>query len=168
MAGRWLTALREREENSKTLETCTDKSDKTPAAKVLSVLSVPRRSEIGEISISPDPERAAILEVDGGVPAVFAEAFASLMATCPDGVPEGQWWQAIDDAGRFLNAWGDRAADLGWTGPDLFERVARGAHGLVWELGGRNVIALTETTAALGPDDRTERLWFAKPTGGVR
>mgnify|MGYP001766319579 CR=1 FL=1 len=133
------------------------------APNVATVASAP-----GNSSTLPDPERAAILEVDGGVPAVFAEAFASLMATCPDGVPEGQWWQAIDDAGRFLDAWGDRAADLGWTGPDLFERVARGAHGLVWELGGRNVIALTETTAALGPDDRTERSWFAKPTGGVR
>lgn len=122
----------------------------------------------GNSSTLPDPGRAAILEADGGVPTVFAEAFAVFMGRCPDGVPEVQWWQAIDDASRFLDAWGTIAADLGWTGPDLFERAERGAHGLTWVLAGRDVVALTDTTAALGPDSRTERAWFARPIGGAR
>jgi len=134
-----------------------------PPRSVATVASV--AGAIANPSSPPDPERAALLEADGGVPRAYAEVFASLMATCPDGVPEGRWWQAIDDAGRLLDAWGDRAVDLGWTSADLFGRAQRGAHGLVWELGGRNVLALTETTAALGPDDRTERAWFAKPIG---
>lgn len=117
----------------------------------------------GNSGTLPDPGRAAILEADGGVPTVFAEAFASLTTACPDAVHEGQWWQAIDDASRFLDRWGDTATALGWSVADLFERVDVGCCGLVWELAGRDVIAITETTAVLGPNDRTERAWFARP-----
>lgn len=165
MAGRWLTALREREENSKTVGTRTLKTFKTPTAEVLRVLRVADRSEIGNFPLPPDPERTAILEADGGVPRVYADAFAVLMDRCPDGADEARWWQAIDDAGRFLDAWGDRAADLGWTAADLFDWSRSRCSGLAWEMAGRDVLALTKTTAALGPDDRTERAWFAKPIG---
>jgi len=99
------------------------------------------------------------------VPRVYADAFAVFMDRCPDGADEARWRLAIDDAGRFLDAWGNRAADLGWTTADLFDWSPSGCSGLAWEIAGRAVLALTDTTAALGPDDRMERAWFAKPIG---
>lgn len=120
---------------------------------------------IANPSSPPDPEYVAILEAEGGVLTVFAEAFASLMATCPPDVTEARWRQAIDDAGRFLDAWGTTAADLGWTGLDLSDRAERGAHGLVWELDSRAVVALGEGVAAIGEGVTTARAWFARPIG---
>jgi len=80
------------------------------------------------------------------------------------------WDLAVADGRRFLAQWGEQAQALGWSARDLFglhevpaspsptyRRLSRyDATGLVWLLKGREVIALTETTAAI----RT-------PSGGV-
>jgi hypothetical protein len=69
----------------------------------------------------------------------------------------------VGDGRRFLATWGARAQALGWTARDLFglhtlpdnphpsyRRLSRyDATGLIWLLKGREVIALTEDTAAI-------------------
>jgi hypothetical protein len=71
------------------------------------------------------------------------------------------WLQALADGQRFLARWGQEAEALGWTVRDLFglapipdrphpryRRLSRyDETGLIWLLCGRQVLALTESTA---------------------
>ena len=88
---------------------------------------------------------------------------AALEARCPDLVPVNRWQLALDDARAFLARWGEQAEALGWTAKDLFglhtprekpqpsySRLSRyDETGLIWLLQGREVVALTEVTAAI-------------------
>jgi hypothetical protein len=56
-------------------------------------------------------ERAAIIEIDGGAPRPWAEWLAVLECTAPP--------DAVDAAGRFLDAWGQTAEALGWSPAEL-------------------------------------------------
>lgn len=102
-------------------------------------------------------ERAAIAELDGGVPAGWTEGFACLnLAQPPCDVPPHRWVRFIDDAGRFLDGgWAERAAALGWGPLEVFgcNRWAPFARidqaGLVWLLNGRPLIAMTEAAAVI-------------------
>jgi len=72
-------------------------------------------------------------------------------------------WYGAEDGWRFLARRGDRARALGWTARDLFglhtspakphpsyTRLSRyDETGLCWLLDGREVVALTEATAAI-------------------
>ena len=111
--------------------------------------------DFGSFGTGPEhdlDERIAIAEIDGGVPAVFAEGFARLQLTPPPGLSVEQWLLAVDDAGRFLDAFGAQAAALGWIADDLF-----GQHGLVLALKGTAVVSITDRSAALA-DGRTFRI----------
>ncbi len=85
------------------------------------------------------------MALEGGVPALYAPAFAKMQV-----MPSNQirnhfgFERAVDDAGRFLDAWGEEAERLGWSPAALF-----GASGLVWALGRRSVVALSCTAATL-------------------
>ncbi len=82
---------------------------------------------------------------------------------CPDHVEQNNWLQAVEDGRRFLGAWDEKAAVLGWTARDLFglhlvpdkpapnyRRLSRyDETGLIWLLQGRPVVALTANTAAI-------------------
>jgi hypothetical protein len=82
---------------------------------------------------------------------------------CPDHVPIGRWQQAVEDGRRFMARWGKQAEALGWDAKDLFglapapakphpsyRRLSRyDETGLIWLLCGREVVALTEATAAI-------------------
>jgi hypothetical protein len=73
-----------------------------------------------------------------------------------------EWKQGVADGWSFLRRWGRQA--LGWTTTDLFglheppvhpsptySRLSRyDATGLIWFLHGREVVALTATSAAIG------------------
>ncbi|WP_133239208.1 hypothetical protein [Microvirga sp. KLBC 81] len=83
-------------------------------------------------------------EIEGGVPPVFALAFAAFQMGCPAGRAIEEWHLAIDDAGRFFDSFGREAAALGWYSADLFA-----ADGLAWALKGAAVVSLTETAAIL-------------------
>ena len=98
--------------------------------------------------VSPDP---------------FRPAFNSLERRCPDLVEAGRWQRAVDDSRQFLATWGAQAEALGWTTRELFglhplpdkphpsfQRLSRyDFTGLIWLLGGRPVVALTDTEAAI-------------------
>ena len=93
----------------------------------------------------------------------FCRTFSALESRCPDLVPVNRWQLALDDARAFLARWGEQAEALGWTAKDLFglhtppekphpsnSRLSRyDETGLIWLLQSREVVALTEATAAI-------------------
>jgi hypothetical protein len=94
-------------------------------------------------------EERIAMTLEGGVPALYAEAFAHMQATRPDGMSSARWGQAVNDAGLFLDAHGAAAAALGWRVEDLFAPA-----GLVWALAGETVTCLSSSQAVLS-DGRT-------------
>jgi hypothetical protein len=89
-------------------------------------------------------ERQAVAEIEGGIPALYSAGFARLQLTPQPGLSVPRWLQAVDDAGRFLDAFGQQAQAMGWQADDLFR-----PDGLVRTLQGARVITLTSTIAAL-------------------
>jgi hypothetical protein len=99
----------------------------------------------------------------GSEPNPYGSTIAALEARCPDHVPAMRWQQAVENGRRFLARWGKQAEALGWTARDLFglqtppakphpsySRLSRyDETGLIWLLRGREVAALTETTASI-------------------
>ena len=80
------------------------------------------------------------------VPGLYLDAWARLNCQKPARVSEAEWRLALDDGGRFLDAWGTLAAEMQWSAGDVFDVPREGGPGgLVWRLGGERV----ET---LGPD----------------
>jgi hypothetical protein len=97
------------------------------------------------------------------LPARYESVYSALEARCPALVPGDRWQRCVEDGRRFLVRWSDKAEALGWTARDLFglhqppakphpsyRRLSRyDETGLVWLLQGREVVALTETTASI-------------------
>ena len=93
----------------------------------------------------------------------LCRTFATLETRCPELVPVDRWKLAVEDGRRFLARWGEQAEALGWTARDLFglqappatphpsySRLSRYDEiGLIWLLCGREVVALTDATAAI-------------------
>ena len=96
-------------------------------------------------------------------PSPYEQAIEAVEHRCPEHIEGHRWQQAVEDGRRFLTRWGDQAAALGWMTRDLFglapvpekpapsyRRLSRyDETGLIWLLGGRPVVALTDTTAAI-------------------
>jgi hypothetical protein len=93
----------------------------------------------------------------------FGRTLTALESRCPEFVAPERWQHAVDDGRAFLARWGEQAEALGWTSRDLFglqtlpekphpsyRRLSRyDETGLIWLLCGREVVALTEATAAI-------------------
>jgi hypothetical protein len=107
-----------------------------------------------EILDSAGPDVADIDERAGiasdSVPSRYLYTWARLNCQKPAGVSEAEWRLALDDGGRFLDAWGNEAANLGWTPGEFFDVTG----GLVWRLGGERVEVLGPDHARLA-DGRT-------------
>lgn len=87
-------------------------------------------------------EERAGLAADRIAPA-YLDAWARLNCQTPASVSDAEWRLALDDGGRFLDAWGEDAAALGWTPGELFDVPRAGRlGGLVWQLNGAGVEAL--------------------------
>lgn len=80
------------------------------------------------------------------VPTLYLDEWARLNCQKPASVSEAEWRLALDDGGRFLDAWGSEAAEAEWTPRELFDVTA----GLVWSLGGERVDAIGKDYARLG------------------
>jgi hypothetical protein len=107
-----------------------------------------------EPDIDQDEREAIAIEL-GGVPVLYATAFAQIQANPPADVPRERWYQFVDDAGLFLDLWGCEAERLGWTSADLFgldpvKPMARYDNmGVLWMLKGEAVLDLTAKSAKL-------------------
>ena len=104
-----------------------------------------RESKTGEVvkRAARVPLDAAEIEERAGlaadrVPRIYLDAWARLNCQKPASVLEAEWRLALDDGGRFLDRWGNEAAEWGWTPGDIFDLST----GLVWRLAGRRVGAL--------------------------
>jgi hypothetical protein len=112
------------------------------------------RSALFEFEIDRGEREAIAVEL-GGVPTVYAFAFALLQAQPPAEVPRDRWHQFINDAGLFLDHWGRDAERLDWGPEELLglDPVAPMARydrmGLLWMLRGETVIQISETAARL-------------------
>jgi hypothetical protein len=119
------------------------------------------QSDISDKRVSVAPEAAP--RTPFGRFSRFGRTFSALEARWPDLVPIDRWQAAVEDGRRFLLRWGEQAKALGWTAKDLFglhrppekphasySRLSRyDETGLVWLLQGREVVALSEVTAAI-------------------
>ena len=104
----------------------------------------PQRASILAATPAYEIEERAALASDR-VPAVYLDAWARLQCQKPMAVSAAEWRQAIDAAGRFLDAWGAFAVEFQWTPGELLDVPRHGERcGLIWFLGG-------ETVRALGP-----------------
>ena len=111
-------------------------------------VSPPVTQPIGTDFVDAIEERAAIISET--CPAPYAETFARLNHQKPFAAFEPDWRQALDDAGRFLDAWGTLVAKMQWSASDLFDVPREGRTGrLVWRLCGERVEALSADHARL-------------------
>lgn len=107
--------------------------------------SFPKKSKTGGVIAGvtlPDAvaERAAIMEIDGGLPAPIAVALACLEPTTPT--------EMIDTLARFADEWGTRSQALGWTIEDLFGLPPKRSLASTLEPGS-TVVALSDKTATV-------------------
>jgi hypothetical protein len=93
----------------------------------------------------------------------YVTALTALRERCPNYIEPDRWSLAVTDGARFLLQWAQQAQALGWTARELFglhpppenphpsyRRLSRyDATGLIWLLQGREVVALTATTATI-------------------
>jgi hypothetical protein len=112
----------------------TSRDQKSPSFQVFQMFQM-EHDEIAEA------ERAAIAVFDGRVPTAYADAWAAFQVRKPGNVSTRDWNRAVDDAGRFLDAWARLALDFGWQPPDIF-----GSRGLAWFCAG-------EWIRAVGPNN---------------
>ena len=96
---------------------------------------------VGAILDSAGPDVAEIDERAGiasdSVPALYLDTWARLNCQKPASVSEAEWRLALDEAGRFLDAWGEDAAAMQWSAGELFDVPRAGRpRGLVWQLKG--------------------------------
>jgi hypothetical protein len=107
--------------------------------------SFPKESKIGDVTagvILPDEvaERAAIMEIDGGLSRQIAVALATLEPTLLS--------ELVDTLARFADEWGPRSLALGWTVEDSF--AVPPARSLANALrSGSIVVALSGETATI-------------------
>jgi hypothetical protein len=133
--------------NFKNGGTCTANSDER---NLTAVMAVPNR-EICEKSKGPLAAAPAELKdcrtvAAASVPEPYLDGWARLQSQRPASIPEFQWRQALNAAGRFLDEWGTLAETFDWSPGDLFDVPRDGRPGgLAWFLIG-------ETVRALGPD----------------
>ena len=73
----------------------------------------------------------------------------------PGDTPFGIWRSYIDNAGRFIETWGDRAIAAGWTVAELFGAHPERPHarvdvaGLVWFITEAEVVEMTADAAVI-------------------
>jgi hypothetical protein len=100
-------------------------------------------------------EERAALAADC-MPPIYLDAWARLQCQRPLSVSPDRWGTAINDAGLFLDAWGEQAAEFGWSAGELFDIPRDDVRGgLVWFIEGSRIAALSERHARTADGART-------------
>jgi hypothetical protein len=107
------------------------KTNLSPPAKAANPLtSVPDFSSLAELAARTRDDADAIEERAGlgadHLATGYLGAWARLNDRKPFNVSEAEWRQALDDGGRFLDAWGTEAATMRWTPVSCSRHLARG------------------------------------------
>ncbi|MFG1319221.1 hypothetical protein [Xanthobacter autotrophicus] len=145
MTGTWLRRLLAHKQCLETGEDLTLKTLETPALEVLKVLRVPDEALSANSAALPAAPRIGLSHI----PSAYLTAWRQMQTEVPTGISTLHWDQALADADRFLARWGSCAADLSWSVADIFEVPGNWIGGLVWELRGGDVIALTRRDATI-------------------
>lgn len=90
-------------------------------------------------------ERAAIMEIDSGLPRDWAEALAAICAgPRPQACPRADWPALCDDVLRFADRHGATLAALGWGFDEMFGAPAHWARldqtGIGWFVRGGRIV----------------------------
>jgi hypothetical protein len=98
------------------------------------------------VTDAPEPDEVEIQErtglAAGGVPPIYVDAWARLQCRRPPPVCQDRWRTVINDAGLFLDAWGEQAVKHGWTVGEIFDVPRGGARGgLIWFIEGEGIEA---------------------------
>lgn len=167
--GRWLEAAKRYSEPLTKLTKPTKPQMPAPEWEVLSVKSV-----LSEPIETDFEERAAIVEYQAGVPREWAEGYARLLCLPPPpGIRPERWQQIIDDGGRFLDEWADKANRLGWTTLEVFGISPRAPEhrldmrGLVPALGGHRIVMLTAEAATVDAGGQSRLRIFRRLEDGA-
>jgi hypothetical protein len=109
-----------------------------PVRSVATVAIVARPDPISDTDadLAQAIDEREAMAIEGEVPAAYARAFAELQVCRPAHLDDAGWARAIDDAGRFLDAYGQDAVRKGWTaeallGPTGLIIALRNQHGLL-------------------------------------
>lgn len=145
MTGTWLRRLLAHKQCLETGEDLTLKTPETPALEVLKVLRVPDEALSANSAALPAAPPIGL----SAIPSTYLAAWRQMQMEVPTGISTLHWDQALADADRFLARWGSCAADLNWSVADIFEVPGSWIGGLVWELRGGDVIALTRRDATI-------------------
>jgi hypothetical protein len=109
----------------------------------------------GTLPPSPEPDAYTLAEREAlaadRCPAEYLATWARFQLVRPRWALEGEWLEAIEGAGRFLDQWGAEAAAYGWTPEQIF-----GRDGLAFALRGATVRALGRRHADLDDGRRTK------------
>ena len=119
-------------------------------------------------------ERAALVEYGADVPREWAEGFARLtVEPPPDGISIETWSAVVDDAARFLDDWGRKAAALGWSATDVFglsiqpPRIRSEMAGLLPLVAGGTVVAISSASATIRSRSGDEVVWLRRSHPGA-
>jgi hypothetical protein len=119
-------------------------------------------------------ERAALVEYGADVPRDWAEGFARLVvAPPPAGLSLETWWAIVDDAARFLDDWGRKAATVGWSALDVFgvsmqlPRMRSEITGLLPFIAGGTVVAINWCSATIHSPTGDEVVWLRRSHPGA-
>ena len=118
----------------------------------------------------PD-ERAAVMEIDAGMPRRWADYLAQLSQGPPPGdFQERHWQTVIDGALGFADEWAGRAYALGWSPDELFgmDAVAPAARvdrrGLAFMLAnGARVVGIDERGADILMPGGARQRFYRRP-----
>jgi hypothetical protein len=119
-------------------------------------------------------ERAALVEYGADVPRDWAEGFARLVvAPPPAGFSPETWRAVVDDAARFLDDWGRKAATVGWSALDVFgvstqpPRMRSEMAGLLPFIAGGTVVAINWCSATIRSPAGDEVVWLRRSQPGA-
>jgi hypothetical protein len=111
--------------------------------------------------------RTEIIEIDDQIPREWGDGLARLHPDRALGdVPLKRWQRFVDDVALFLDGrWAEKAAALGWGPLDLFgcdrdrpcARIDQA--GLLWQLDGNRLVALSENTATIETRTGARQTW---------
>ena len=114
-------------------------------------------------------ERAALVQYGADVPRDWADGVARLATAAPPAGFSTETWRAVvDDGAHFLDDWGRKASQLGWSALDVFgvstqpPRMRCELAGLLPLIAGRTVVEISSSSATIRSPSGDEVVWIRR------